>query len=56
MDAAGSFFPTDLGAMPMQTDGVGSLPNDGPTSPMQNKANGFSENIGGAFMGVSTAP
>lgn len=48
MDATNSFFPMDLGGMPMQTD---SLPNAAATSGQQS-TNMFATNCG-PFMGVS---
>lgn len=56
MDATNSFFPMDLGTMPMQTDGLNGLPTANPQSqsPQQNNANAFSGNSGSnVFMGVS---
>lgn len=54
MDATNSFFPMDLGGMPMQTD---SLPNSSAAAASstngQPSANMFAAN-GGPFMGVST--
>ncbi|KAF2728274.1 hypothetical protein EJ04DRAFT_449644 [Polyplosphaeria fusca] len=55
MDATNSFFPMDLGAMPMQTDGINGLPTANPQgqSPQQNNANAFSGNSGSnVFMGA----
>ncbi|KAF1969939.1 hypothetical protein BU23DRAFT_475703 [Bimuria novae-zelandiae CBS 107.79] len=50
MDAANSFFPMDIGGMPMQTDGV---PNGASTNgQQQSSVNMFATN-GGPFMGVS---
>ena len=60
MDTTNSFFPMDLGTIPMQTDGA-SGPNGLPATPAQSgqqtnaNANAFSGN-GGVFMGVSTPP
>ncbi|KAF2681933.1 hypothetical protein K458DRAFT_75525 [Lentithecium fluviatile CBS 122367] len=50
MDAANSFFPMDLGAMPMQTDSMNGLPDDVQTSQPQSNPT-FSGN-GSAFMGA----
>jgi hypothetical protein len=56
MDTANSFFPMDLGAMPMQTDSMNGLQADGQTSPPQGgHANALSGN-GAAFLGVSEPP
>ncbi|KAF2109405.1 fungal-specific transcription factor domain-containing protein [Lophiotrema nucula] len=61
MDTTNSFFPMDLGSMPMQTDGVNGMPppnaqsQSQSQSPQQNNQNGLSGN-GGVFMGVSTPP
>lgn len=48
MDATNSFFPMDLGGMPMQTDGL----SNGTSTSGQPNANMFAAN-GGPFMGVS---
>ncbi|KAF2258820.1 hypothetical protein CC78DRAFT_477265 [Lojkania enalia] len=58
MDATNSFFPMDLGSIPMQTDGTGGV-NGLPTSQGQSPQNAFTGNSdvnGGVFMGVSTPP
>jgi hypothetical protein len=56
MDAANSFFPMDLGAMPMQTDSINGLPTEAQASPQQGgQTNPFSGNAA-AFMGVSVLP
>ncbi|KAF2874685.1 fungal-specific transcription factor domain-containing protein [Massariosphaeria phaeospora] len=55
MDTSNSFFPMDLGAMPMQTDS----PNGLAEAPIanHNNANAFNAGVnGGVFMGVSTPP
>ncbi|KAF2465081.1 uncharacterized protein BDR25DRAFT_92825 [Lindgomyces ingoldianus] len=60
MDATNSFFPMDIGSIPMQTDANGLPTAQG--SPQQNgnsNANAFSGSAGvngGVFMGVSTPP
>lgn len=64
MDATNSFFPMDLGSVPMQTDGTNGIPTTAPQgqshSPQQNNpnANAFTRDgdvNGGVFMGVSEA-